>query len=1300
MTLRRVADATQFGLPIKAVLCAAGLSSDGRSSSANVPQTHGQLISLERCYAKYDVDPASISAIEGHGTSTPVGDSTELKTLYDFFAGHVPSPVPVHSLKGLLGHAGWAAGTASLIAACEYLRCGIFPAQANLNQRSETACQSSDVLAVLDQPKSLPDVNARIAIDGFGFGGANAHLVIEAFETSAHYGKPRNCAETDLVFVGCEQIRPTVEGLGGRRFDREAVKLPDGVRVLPDLVDDMDITQMLATKLTMNVIDTLANFQDDLRRDTSIVLAMRGKTERGVEATLRVMAPRFRRQLEGNSTIFAALDAAHQRARPSRGYTLQCMMPNVASGRAALLSNLNGPNFVVDAGEDSLGQAITAAELLLRGGDAGGTRLAIVGAIHANSRCDPYGMPAGQNSELASEFAAAFAITTRGLAEQIGWPIMGTVGTREKTAGSNFQDQVQSLIARLHAKPTSSTAIENALVKDPVTKDPVTKDPVVKTPFQMHTPVWVEKALSPQTEDSDGSPVSSLLIVVAAETELVSQLLAAAPAHADEVLIAVVGPGAEFVTAALRGKNCIAVPTMEGRGCREVIERIRRSRPAVIVAVQTTPQWDVMQTLDRVADRNEVCEFLFVLAQDNVERLTNGHLQLWSLVLGGWNDEVHPASGAVAGLLKSIEREIPASRSCSLCTRDANPSAALQKMFRERQETDFEKEVVYDGPVRMVRRLRPVRLSSDTAPQVRLDSTSVIIASGGARGVTAVMLEAIVRDYQCTVIALGRSALVESPDDPASGDVEQAYYRRLADENPGMAISEMKSRFESVRASWEASRTIESLDRIGGRVHYMAVDVTDEHQVAAALREIHREYGRVDLLIHGAGVQVSKRLKDRSIREFRNTFSVKVVGLRNLVRACQNEFGEIVPVHALTSAYSLFGNDGQPDYGAANETLDRLCALASPDLDVSHSASTRWTSLAWLAWDGIGMTRGTEYRALAKQRSLSGMDPETGQRLFRDVIEGRTAVSINVPLTESEHVRYLVDTVPAPTNSATGRVIEVRTRLSEIPCLPFHLVRGVPTLPGAWIVERLVSAAVRLYPDPESLTTVTVDNLSFKRFVRSPKQQSVTVRVIVEQTDLSISGWMMMDIVHSSGRVLHKDVVCASATFTFDASNDEGSGPFHPSIIQPPPLLAASPNRQNVMDPYCRDDQSIVALSGAFDCLRDIVIHDDGRHAVTRHENTDMWSGSIPSLLLDAAWRVGAMYTSSDKKSLFVPVKIGRLRLPIANEVRAIESGQWHIRSSNPRIADGGAIWDQTEVTDPTGTVRIVVENAFAKRIE
>ena len=198
------------------------------------------------------------------------------------------------------------------------------------------------------------------------------------------------------------------------------MSLPKRHVLLPDLVDDMDISQKLAILLVDGVIAKLPRCDAALRRETSVVLSHSGKTERGVGATLRVLNPRLRRQFAGLDHVIESLAVASDSVRPSGPYTLQCMMPNVAAGRAALQLDLNGPNFVVDAGSISLEAAATSASLLLRAGDRGATKLVIVAAINANPWRVPY-----RGSPLPSdESAAAFAVTSRRHAQELGLTVI------------------------------------------------------------------------------------------------------------------------------------------------------------------------------------------------------------------------------------------------------------------------------------------------------------------------------------------------------------------------------------------------------------------------------------------------------------------------------------------------------------------------------------------------------------------------------------------------------------------------------------------------------------------------------------------------------------------------------------------------------------------------------------------------------------------------------------------------------------------------------------------------------------
>ena len=279
----------------------------------------------------------------------------------------------------------------------------------------------------------------------------------------------------------------------------------------------------------------------------------------------------------------------------------------------------------------------------------------------------------------------------------------------------------------------------------------------------------------------------------------------------------------------------------------------------VILAIDSIATWDRGESLARLAEDNSLCELLFLIAQRNTARLTRRELELRGLFLNGWNGTAHPATGPVAGLLKAIAREIAGARVGVVCTRGRTLGEALQCVFTERSQESSEREVAYDAATRLARRLRKARRADKAAARVELDSHSVVVAAGGARGVTAVLLDALLRDYRCTVVALGRSSLEAGPANADDPQVERDFYARFMRQHPRAPAAEMKREFEKARACWEAHRTIQQLSALGGRVEYVVADVTDRDQVAGAIQKIVSKHGRIDLLVHGAGVQTSTR---------------------------------------------------------------------------------------------------------------------------------------------------------------------------------------------------------------------------------------------------------------------------------------------------------------------------------------------------------------------------------------------------------------------------------------------------------
>jgi acyl transferase domain-containing protein len=181
VVLKRLEDAYRDGNRIYAIVKGAGSSSDGRVSGLLAPASSGQIEALRRAYADAGVDPATVSYVEAHGTATAAGDSAEIETLNAVFGeSRFPSRV-LGSVKSMIGHAMPAAGMASLIRTALALSNKILPPTLNCEEpRAELRNSSFHLIG-----DARPWVQAaqrgprRAGVNAFGFGGINAHLVLE-----------------------------------------------------------------------------------------------------------------------------------------------------------------------------------------------------------------------------------------------------------------------------------------------------------------------------------------------------------------------------------------------------------------------------------------------------------------------------------------------------------------------------------------------------------------------------------------------------------------------------------------------------------------------------------------------------------------------------------------------------------------------------------------------------------------------------------------------------------------------------------------------------------------------------------------------------------------------------------------------------------------------------------------------------------------------------------------------------------------------------------------------------------------
>ncbi|MDP5209829.1 SDR family NAD(P)-dependent oxidoreductase [Microbulbifer sp. 2205BS26-8] len=172
---------------IYAVIKGSAINQDGHTASLTMPNSEAQVQMLEQTYRVAGIDPGEMRYIEAHGTGTPVGDPLEVAALGKIFGVNRQSDNPcyVGSVKTNIGHLEAAAGIAGLIKAALTTYHGVIPAMLNFHTENPKLGLSQYHLSVPTRTVPWPDddVPRRVGVNSFGFGGANAHVVIEQAPT-------------------------------------------------------------------------------------------------------------------------------------------------------------------------------------------------------------------------------------------------------------------------------------------------------------------------------------------------------------------------------------------------------------------------------------------------------------------------------------------------------------------------------------------------------------------------------------------------------------------------------------------------------------------------------------------------------------------------------------------------------------------------------------------------------------------------------------------------------------------------------------------------------------------------------------------------------------------------------------------------------------------------------------------------------------------------------------------------------------------------------------------------------------
>ncbi|KAF3765375.1 hypothetical protein M406DRAFT_338852 [Cryphonectria parasitica EP155] len=204
--IKTLSRALADGDNIQAIIRETGVNSDGRTKGITMPNPHAQTALIKETYRKSGLDTTDPEHrpqfFEAHGTGTPVGDPLEARAIYDaFFSGSEDknsSKLPasseqkllVGSVKTIIGHTEGAAGLAGLLKVVQCLKAGSILPNLHLESLSPTVMPFSDRLHVptasAEWPAPASGHPRRASVNSFGFGGTNAHAIIEVYNPDIH----------------------------------------------------------------------------------------------------------------------------------------------------------------------------------------------------------------------------------------------------------------------------------------------------------------------------------------------------------------------------------------------------------------------------------------------------------------------------------------------------------------------------------------------------------------------------------------------------------------------------------------------------------------------------------------------------------------------------------------------------------------------------------------------------------------------------------------------------------------------------------------------------------------------------------------------------------------------------------------------------------------------------------------------------------------------------------------------------------------------------------------------------------
>lgn len=416
-------------------------------------------------------------------------------------------------------------------------------------------------------------------------------------------------------------------------------------------------------------------------------------------------------------------------------------------------------------------------------------------------------------------------------------------------------------------------------------------------------------------------------------------------------------------------------------------------------------------------------------------------------------------SMGASGLIKTLKQEWPLvkAKAININLNDHTAEQNAKRIFHELMAGFDQDEIILTDKNERY----GVIQQAEAVPSVSknpLQPKDVVLVTGGAKGITPTCLMELAKQLPLHFILLGRTELENEPDFCQTllteQEIKAALFSHSKAQQQALTPQALQQKTKQIMGCREIKQTITQLEALGSLVDYYAVDVQDNAAIKKLTSQVRKKSGKIDAIIHAAGVLADKLIKDKTEAQFSKVFDTKINGLQVLLNATSQDSLKLLCL--FSSVAACFGNPGQSDYAMANSVMNQVAVSEQK----RRGDACLVKAINWGPWDSGMVT--PELRQAFQTRGITLLPLDVGAKMFVQEIQDaeflHPQVIIGSPLTSSPE-----QTIEKRTEQKTGKnkIINKQTHAY----LFDHIVKDVPVLPACTVLDWFIQTGKALFPD-------------------------------------------------------------------------------------------------------------------------------------------------------------------------------------------------------------------------------------------